>query len=177
MQPFSKRSPSFDPWAQLFSWLIYAPLALLGGCFAGRVVLEIVASFARTTEPINLSNRSGHIVTSIATGTCMALLLTALWYRLLYRSDIWWVFGNIVVMSAAVYSVLLILPWTLAGEHDLFPLGWLPVTVASGIGISIFQWYFVRSRTPQAISWFLLMNASWILIWFGMVGLNWLVDD
>lgn len=176
MQPFSKRPPSSDPWVQIFSWLIYAPLTLLGGCFAGRVMLELVIPLVTLTNQIAWTNSPAHILLSISTGTCMALLLAALWYRLLHRTDLWWMVANILIMCVAVYSVLFILPATLTGEHT-FPLGWLPVTVASGIGVSIFQWYFLRLRTRQARWWFPLMSTSWLLIWFAVIALNRLVAD
>jgi hypothetical protein len=105
----------------------------------------------------------------------MAISLGTLWYHLLRRTDLWWFLGNMLAMSAGVYSFLLIFPTTVDG--DSFPLAWLPSTVVVGVGLSILQWYILRSRTRHAIWWIPVMSGSWTLVAFLVVGFAWVVSD
>jgi hypothetical protein len=175
MQPLSHESRPFDPWLQSVTWLIFTPLALLGGCLAGDAAIQMLRPSPGELNGTSWLHSLSHVLVSITAGSFMAILLGLLWHRLLQRADLWRFIGNMVVMSCSVYGMLLIVYTTLEAEAFLF--GWLAPALAIGLGLSLIQWYILRSRTRYAVWWIPIMTGSWTLIWFLLVGIGWLLND
>jgi hypothetical protein len=175
MQPSSDESRPFDPWLQSVTWLVFAPLALMGGCLAGAAAIRMLQPPTSELNGTSWLHTPSHVLVSIVAGSLMAILLGLLWHRFLQRGDLWRFIGNMVAMSCSVYLMLVIVYNTVKAEA--FPLSWLAPALAIGIGLSLLQWYILRCRTRRAVWWLPIMTGSWTLVWLLVVGIGWLLND
>src|SRR5690349_18466305 len=90
--------------SRFFSWLIFIPLILIGGCVVGTVVSRLLRMIVPVLNQYSELSLPDLLLLSLAAGSFMAILIGLLWmpYALLYDWR-WWCI-NILLMSGGVFA-------------------------------------------------------------------------